>query len=535
MRWVRRNGLVLATGLAASLPIIVSTIRAVAEGWLPLGDRAVIGVRAFDVLSTHPPLVGQYSAASQVIGKPVLSPGPLLYWLLALPVRLGGLAPAIAVGLVNSAAVVGVIALARRRGGPVLMVVTAGATALMCASLDAWIFHDIWNPSAALMPFLLLVFLAWSLACGEWRLLPLTALVASFVVQAQLTYALSSALVLAVGVGFLVASGPSVPRRWLLATLVVAALCWALPLMDEVVHRPGNVERILEAGTSGAPTLGAAAGWHSIVHAVGVPPWWLQGPRGTFARVAEVAYAPTTFAIATAVLMLGALVAVAAVGLRRGRRDLAAAALIALGLMLALGLVTAGTPSGGILFGVVGYTLWWASPAGMFCWLVIGYGTVALFGRRVRGDLPLPAAAAPAALACVAAIGAVVAGAGGPDRFQPAFDQIHRIVDRSAAAAAPGADGLVLGGALTEVATEVRGAIAYRLRGEGVRVLSASPPGIGTRYDPALHPHSREIDVTEGPGQGRGRLVAREVLPGVPSAQPGGARGPRAVTVSVAP
>src|SRR3954453_1610843 len=121
MRWVRCNGLGLATGLAASVPVVVSTIRAVADGWLPLGDRAVIGIRAFDVLSTHPPLVGQYSAASQVIGEPVLSPGPMLYWLLALRGRLGGVAPAIPIGLVNAAAVVGVTALARRRGGLPLM------------------------------------------------------------------------------------------------------------------------------------------------------------------------------------------------------------------------------------------------------------------------------------------------------------------------------------------------------------------------------------------------------------------------------
>src|SRR3954453_21717198 len=137
MRWVRRNGLVLATGLAAALPVLVSTVRAVADGWLPLGDRAVIGIRAFDVLSTHPPLVGQYSAASQVIGEPVLSPGPMLYWLLALPVRLGGVAPVVAMGIVNTCAVVGVVVLAKRRGGLPFMFATAAAVAGMCASLDA--------------------------------------------------------------------------------------------------------------------------------------------------------------------------------------------------------------------------------------------------------------------------------------------------------------------------------------------------------------------------------------------------------------
>ena len=388
MRGLRRNWLVLATGVAAGLPVIVSTIRAVAAGWLPVGDRAVIGIRAFDVLSTHPPLLGQYSAASQVIGHPVLSPGPLLYWLLALPVRLGGAAPAITVGLVNACSIVGVVALARRRGGLPLMFATAAAVALMCASLDAWIFHDIWNPSAALMPFLLLIFLAWSLACGEVKLLPLTALVASFVVQAQLTYALPTVALLAVPAAFFLAYRPKLERRLLLVTVAILGVCWLLPLAEEAIHRPGNVERIVEVATSGKPTLGAGAGWHSAVRAVGLPPWWLESPRGSFARVAEVNYAPPASAIASAAVLFGGLVAIALAGFAARRRDLAAGALLALGLLVALGLVTAGTPSGGILFGVVGYTLWWASPAGMFCWLVAGYGVVVLLARQRRFAAP---------------------------------------------------------------------------------------------------------------------------------------------------
>src|SRR3954453_759921 len=68
--WLRRHALGLATGLAAALPVIVSTVHAVSAGWLPLGDDAIIAVRALDVFSTHPPLLGQYSVASSVIGEP---------------------------------------------------------------------------------------------------------------------------------------------------------------------------------------------------------------------------------------------------------------------------------------------------------------------------------------------------------------------------------------------------------------------------------------------------------------------------------
>src|SRR3954470_21380845 len=104
--WLARNRLVLAVGLAASLPVIVSAIEAVSAGWLPLGDDAITAVRAYDVLSTHSPALGPISTSSLLIGHPVLSPGPMLFWLLSLPVRFGPAAPAIAIAIVNVACVI---------------------------------------------------------------------------------------------------------------------------------------------------------------------------------------------------------------------------------------------------------------------------------------------------------------------------------------------------------------------------------------------------------------------------------------------
>ena len=75
----------------------------------------------------------------------------------------------------------------------------------MCQSIGAEIFHDPWNPAAGLFPFLLLIFLCWSLACGEYRLLPVTVLDASFVTQTHLTYVAPAAGMLVVGLGGLVA------------------------------------------------------------------------------------------------------------------------------------------------------------------------------------------------------------------------------------------------------------------------------------------------------------------------------------------
>lgn len=108
----------LGAGLAAAIPVLVSTVHAVRVGWQPAGDDGIIVTRAWDVLTAHSPLVGQYSEAGLVTGHIVHSPGPLLYWLLALPARFGGIASiAVAMGAANTLAIIASVALARRRGG----------------------------------------------------------------------------------------------------------------------------------------------------------------------------------------------------------------------------------------------------------------------------------------------------------------------------------------------------------------------------------------------------------------------------------
>ena len=208
---------------------------------MPAGDDGIIATRGWDVLTSHTPLVGQYSEAGLVIhGQVMHSPGPMLYWLLALPTHFGSVTGiAVTMGTVNTLAIVGCVALARRRGGLVLMFATAVGIALMCQSLPAEAMHDVWNPAAGLFPFLLLIFLGWSLACGDHRLLPLTVLLASFVTQTHLMYVAPTAVVLTFGFGGLLLralarrrarsadrqSPRSQPRiwPWALAALLVAA------------------------------------------------------------------------------------------------------------------------------------------------------------------------------------------------------------------------------------------------------------------------------------------------------------------------
>jgi hypothetical protein len=458
--WLYRALPAIAAGLAAAIPVLRSTVHAVAIGWQPAGDDGIILTRAWDVFTAHSPLIGQYSEAGIVTGQVVHSPGPLLYWLLALPVRFASTASVAGwMGAVNTLAIIGAVALARRRGGFVLMFATAAAIALMCQSLPSESFHDVWNPAAALFPFLLLIFVCWSLACGELRLLPLAVLLASFVTQTHLTYLTPTLGMFAVLAACLLAArrarpprsrrgelaaaaepppgerapavlaetphaGPPaseaapapadpsprngrsrplrrparrgsrrVPetRRWVLAALLVAAVCWAAPVIDEIEHSPGNLSLIVQTTEDRGTTLGAGIGWNAVVRAVGVPPWWLYVPASEWSRKSDVRHSPGGGAVAAALTLLAALGLVAIAGIVRRRRAIAAAALIGFVLCAALDANVAQTPVLPLLAATIGYTAWWGSILGMWVWLVLAWATwllcarVALHAKPLRG------------------------------------------------------------------------------------------------------------------------------------------------------
>ena len=80
--------LAVTCGLAAAVPIVVVAVHAVVVGWMPMGDRGWFAVQSFDVLSDRSPPLGPWSSgATLVVGRTAYSPGPMLYWLLAIPAR----------------------------------------------------------------------------------------------------------------------------------------------------------------------------------------------------------------------------------------------------------------------------------------------------------------------------------------------------------------------------------------------------------------------------------------------------------------
>jgi hypothetical protein len=544
--------LTLAAGLAAAIPVISATVKAVRAGWVPVADRGIIATRAHDVFTSHAPLVGQYSLAGEVTGRVTHSLGPMLFWLLA-PAAYNGsdVGMTVTMGALNTGCIIGAVALARRRGGRVLMVMSAVAIALMCQSLTAETFHDVWNPSAGLWPLTLLIFLCWSLACGDYRLAPATVLVASFTVQTHLAYLPPTLGLLAVGLGGLAVGAivrrrrgaPGPPRRslvgWGIATVAVAAFCWSATIDGQLTEHPGNLTVVAESATKPKATLGDEVGWHAIVHAVGIVPWWLQTPKSRWQRKYEVRSTPSALATNSTIAMLAALVGVALIAVVRRRRDVATLALTALVMCPALGAVAASTPTPRRLSATLGYTMWWGSQAGMVVWLALAWvlalalawaaRKVARPGRRRRAnpapghahrpaDPPAPPdpanrptpprpAGRLAALGSVlltlvgiggaAAVGNAVAAQATPDEHAALYRPI-KAIDARLPRLVPRGGSVVLEGLLDGATEPVKPSLRYFLVARGTRVLApGSSLRLGTWYELHKRPYREAIYLSD--------------------------------------
>lgn len=536
--------LTVATGLAAALPVIVSTIHAIQADWTPIADRGIIATRAHDVFTSHAPLVGQYTLAGEVTGHVTHSLGPLLFWLLALPAHAGStVGMTVTIGAMNTLAIVGSVALARRRGGKVLMVMSAVAIALMCQSLAAETFHDVWNNSVALFPLTLLIFMCWSIACGDVWLLPGAVLVASFAMQAHLAYLPPSLGLLAlavIGLTIRILVGRrSAPARapagrslllWSLATILVAGLCWSAPIINQTTERPGNLTRVIEAATKPHATQRLRVGWYAVVRAAGITPWWLRDPKSKWQRKYEVHETPSSLATDSCLLMLGALIAVALIAALRRRGDLTALALAALIMCAALAAVAKSTPTIPIAAATLGYTMWWGSQVGMIVWLTLAWsawlGLRWALGRAAATSLGLnigehpglsmrknPAtharvarvrAIAPVVLSLVglagtAVVGQAVAAIGKPDEHVALYRPTRIVADRLEQLIPPGST-ILMEGNLDGATMPLKPGIRYLLVTHDIRVLA---PGsylrLGTWYELYDRPYQEAVYLSDRP------------------------------------
>jgi hypothetical protein len=413
----------VASVVAALLPVGVATARAVHRGWLPVGDNALSAIRARDVLTDHHPLLGTWSSASLATGTHLNHPGPLLFDLLAIPVRLfdRGAGVAIGVATVNGLAIIGIGVLAHRLGGPLVVTAAMSVTAALCWAMGSELLFEPWNPYSVLLPFLCFLMLVWSVACGEVTALPWAVGIGSLVVQTHLSYGLLLPALGAWAVAGLALAlrrarhrdPPSWPplRRRAVRSVVVAGgvlvACWAQPLVEQLSgDGDGNLTRLARTVLDPAATLGAGLGARLVATVVALPPWWLRpsfrdpwlpSPPPIVVEPADADLASSGMAAAGLLLVVGVL-AWCGWDARR-RHDSVALVGVATGLVvLTVGLITM-TRAPVTFFGVAPHQYRWLWPVGAFVCLCV----LATLARRLA-PRPVPPSWLVAGFALAAAV-----------------------------------------------------------------------------------------------------------------------------------
>jgi hypothetical protein len=425
--------------LAAWLPFVVGPARLIQGGWRPVGDEAAIALRSWDSLTAQGPMVGQATR----LANGVFDPGPLEYWLLAIPVHLDTTH-----GVLWGAALFCLVAcsLAVEAAWSVL-----GAAGGLCASglivgLMLWVpgiaVTPSWNPWFGMVFFIAALAAAWAVISGHRGWWPALVVTASIAAQAHLMFTVPSGVlaILALIVGLADSIRGRLRYWWVLAGLIAGAACWSAPLIQQYTSPDGNLGLLLSSsGATTGPRTGGAFSLRALSAAVQpVPIWWKSSLEPT-PIYQMISHRSTGFAVAVLILL-----AVAAVMAVRPLRCRPLAALAVVTLVISLGsLVTySGIPVRYTSLNTLGYLVVMLFPIGVLSWLVVGSWAV-LTGRLVLRQLVLrqlaaarlggravPGAGPLAGLAATAlvAVGAILA--------LPLQGQTVRLVTRDPAMAA---------------------------------------------------------------------------------------------------
>ena len=367
--------------LAAWLPFVAGAVRLIRHGWRPVGDEAAIALRSWNSLTAHGPLVGQATR----LAHGVFDPGPLQYWLLAIPVHLDT-----AHGVLWGAVICCLVAcsLAIEAAWSVL-----GAAGGLCASgfilgLVLWT-PDIalppsWNPWFGIVFFTAALAAAWAVMSGRRGWWPGLVVTASIAAQAHLMFTVPAG---ALAVLALIAGLADTIRArsrywWVLIGVVAGAACWSAPLIQQFTSRNGNLGLLFSSsGTATGARTGGAFSLKALSAAMGPPPLWWKSHLQPTAIFNLISHRSAWFAVAALIL-----IAIAGITAIRPLRCRPLASLATVTLVISLGsLVTySSIPVHYTSLRTLPYLIVLLFPVGVLSWLVVGSWAVLMAGLISR-------------------------------------------------------------------------------------------------------------------------------------------------------
>lgn len=394
---------------AALLPIVVAVIRARIDHWVPLGDNAYFTVRSRDVLTQHNPLIGAWSIGSNTLGTSVNNLGPLHLDLMAPFTKISPFwGAAIAMGVINGAAIVGVWLTARRLFGPIGVIGAMLATIALELTLGGLGLLEARQQFALLIPFWCMLWLAAALAAGKLWALPWLVFAVSLVVQTHFTFIYQSATIAVTALVVFAISERHRLReratmRWGAIALGVAIVCWVQPLWDQFFDT-GNMGNVIAQSGGNDHDVTVGTGVRLIADTTLLPPFWGPGTMTSFIRARHLA---SPMAALIGVICWSAVLAGVFLLARRYHRR----AVVGLAVVSAAAFVSA-LFAGGMIppnprFGLVPQNYYWMWPVGIFLTFTVVAGVVTLppvrswlSDRRVHTQVTV-AVAVVAVVACL--------------------------------------------------------------------------------------------------------------------------------------
>lgn len=532
--------------VAGAVPIAVAAGLELARGWRPTSDDAAIAWRTFDVFTAHAPLVGAFNDATVSASRPVFDPGPLEYYLLAVPERIDTVHGVLwGAAVVCIALVVLAVEAAWRAGGPIggpvaATAVAAGA-AVFAATQPTAMINLPWNPNLGAYAFgatLVLAVVAGTGRLGWW---PVAVVTGSLAAQCHLIFAPASLAALAVALGFglvhrlrraggdpagATRSGRLRPLLPVALGLGLGLLTLAAPLGQQLATQPGNLTLLARNLGRGGASLGLGFGLRAVDQVAGLPPafartappltgddWYLHFLHDLFGG---------SVAGGIALLVACAVVSVAAAAWHRVGLAALAGVAAASGLVLAATFGAIKSP----FVSITTYTdvaLW---PVGMLvdATLVWAAAELAAAGaRRLRPRLALDRARATVTAAVASAVvlvplctwsvaavapatatsGGVIGGWTVAHAVGPLASTLERERPAGAVLVEPAVQ-LLPNGLSTWALTE---ALAYRLHADGydARLPAPMQPEVGPDAAPV---GGERVYLVQPDGPGRWRLVA---------------------------
>ncbi len=251
---MRKNlRLILLLTAITCVPLVVALIALTRTHWSPVLDLAMTELRVRDVGTRHTPLVGLPGRIGTIPNQGS-HPGPISFYLLAPVYRvLGETSWSLELGtaLIHIVTVAFVLVLAFRRGGRRMVIAAGVLVAVVLRGYGANVLTQPWNPYLPVVPWLLVLFAAWSLLEGDSVAVLAFVIAGSICAQTHVPYV---GLVGGMGVlllGWLLVRGrvgqavemPNI-RRWTLISVGVGVILWLPPVVDQLRHTPGNLSML---------------------------------------------------------------------------------------------------------------------------------------------------------------------------------------------------------------------------------------------------------------------------------------------------